>query len=270
VTSYPLDAVLQKLSEIAPLRLAESWDNVGLLVGNRATYVERVMTCLTITPDVVQEAAERQVGLIVVHHPLPFKPLSRITSDTTTGRMLLALISNHVAVYSSHTAFDSANDGINAQWTQMLGLASVAPLEPIAGVEEGSIGSGRYGRLPQPTSLNKLAQKVAELVDAPRCRVVPSKATDSAEISKVAIACGSGGSFVAAAIRRGCDALVTGEATFHQCLEASAAGTSLILTGHFYSERFAMERLAERLARDLNGLDVFASLLDTDPLKDAI
>jgi dinuclear metal center YbgI/SA1388 family protein len=270
VTSYPLDAVLQKLSEIAPMRLAESWDNVGLLVGNRATYVERVMTCLTITPDVAQEAAERQVGLIVVHHPLPFKPLSRITSDTTTGRILLSLISHHIAVYSAHTAFDSASDGINAQWAQMLGLANVAPLELIAGVEDATIGSGRYGKLPQPMSLTALAENVAGLVDAPRCRIVASKAADSAEISKVAIACGSGGSFVSAAIRRGCDALITGEATFHQCLEASAGGISLILAGHFYSERFAMERLAERLARDLNGLDVFASLLDTDPLKDAI
>ena len=95
-----LDAVLQKLSEIAPLRLAESWDNVGLLLGDRRRSIDCVMTCLTITPEVVEEAIQRRVGLIVAHHPMPFKPLTRITSDSTTGKMVLDLIAGGVAVYT--------------------------------------------------------------------------------------------------------------------------------------------------------------------------
>jgi dinuclear metal center YbgI/SA1388 family protein len=268
VSSYPLDAILQKLSELAPLRLAESWDNVGLLVGNRGTYIEQVMTCLTITPEVVQEAIERQVGLLVVHHPLPFKPLARITSDTTTGQMLLSLISHHVAIYSAHTAFDSSREGINAQWASGLGLTNVRPLDVSDAGDDESIGSGRYGVLDEPVSLEELARRAMKLVNAPKCRVVESNAAEPSRIRKVAIACGSGGSLLGAAVRRGCDAMITGEATFHTCLEARASGVSLVLTGHFWSERFAMEWLAERLAQELKGLNTFSSEQDADPLKD--
>jgi putative NIF3 family GTP cyclohydrolase 1 type 2 len=72
-----LQAVCSSLASIAPLRLAEEWDNVGLLVGDRRASIEKVMTCLTVTPNVVSEALEQQVGLIVTHHPLPFKPMAR-------------------------------------------------------------------------------------------------------------------------------------------------------------------------------------------------
>lgn len=268
MAAFPLDAVLQKLSEIAPLRLAESWDNVGLLVGDRGRSIDCVMTCLTITPEVADEAVRRGAGLIVAHHPLPFKPLTRITSDSTTGKMLLALIAGGVAVYSAHTAFDSASNGINAMWSQLLGLKNIKPLDLIPDCSDDSIGVGRYGALAEPTTDEALAKRVAELVGAPRCRVVKSFASHTSMISKVAVACGSGGGLLAAAKRRGCDAMVTGEATFHTCLEAQASGISLLLVGHFHSERFAMVRLAETLARDLPGIDVFASVSDVDPLKD--
>lgn len=270
MTSYPLDAILQKLSEIAPLRLAESWDNVGLLVGNRGTYVERVMTCLTVTPEVVQEAIENQIGLLVAHHPIPFKPVARITSDTTTGQILLALISHHIAVYSAHTAYDSAREGINAKWAERLGLSGVKPLELIAASDDPAVGTGRYGHLPEPLTLEDLAGRAATAVGAPKCRIVESNAPEPSRIRKVAIACGSGGSLLAAAVRRGCDAMITGEATFHTCLEARASGVSLILAGHYYSEQFAMVELAEQLARELKGLTVCASVCDREPLKDVI
>lgn len=266
-TAVPLEAICQHLAQIAPLRLAESWDNVGLLVGNRLHPVSRVMTCLTITPAVVNEAVERQVDLVVAHHPLPFKPLAKITSDTVTGRMLLGLIAGSIAVYSAHTAFDSAAGGINATWAQELELRDVAPLFVDATAEDPSIGSGRYGRLPEPLSAASLAAAAAAIAGSGQCRIVG----DRPAISKVAIACGSGGSFLGAASARGCEALISGEATFHTCLEAEALGITLILVGHYGSERFAMERLAvllgERLRRDRIELEVFASGAEVDPLR---
>ncbi len=268
MAAFPLDAVLQKLSEIVPLRLAESWDNVGLLLGDRRRSIDCVMTCLTITPEVVDEAIQRRVGLIVAHHPMPFKPLTRITSDSTTGKMLLDLIASGIAVYSAHTAFDSAAGGINAMWAELLGLRNVKPLDSIPASPDESIGAGRYGVLAEPTTDDALAKRVAELVNAPRCRVVKSFGMHTSMITKIAIACGSGGGLLAAAKRRGCDAMVTGEATFHTCLEAQASGISLLLVGHFHSEQFAMVKLAETLGKELADLDVFASQSDVDPLKD--
>jgi len=72
-----------------------------------------LMTCLTITPASAAEAVAGRADLIVSHHPLPFRPLSRLTSETSEGRLLLELIGAKIAVFSPHTAFDSAQDGIN-------------------------------------------------------------------------------------------------------------------------------------------------------------
>ena len=82
--------ICQFLDAFAPPILAEEWDNVGLLVGDARQPVERVMTCLTITPASCAEAASKRADLIVTHHPLPFKPLRRLTTDNTPGRLLLA------------------------------------------------------------------------------------------------------------------------------------------------------------------------------------
>lgn len=264
-----LEAICNSLATTAPLRLAEDWDNVGLLVGDRKQSVERVMTCLTITPNVVDEAIAERVGLIVTHHPLPFKPLGRLTSDTIPGAMLLRLIGGGVAVYSAHTAFDSAADGINQRWATLLGLESIEPLLPIdadanAGDPSGAIeGTGRLGRLPNPEPLERLVTRAATAVGAnnPRCVGDMEK-----EVSKIALACGSGGSFLGSAKRRGCDAIVTGEATFHTCLEAESLGIGMVLLGHYWSERFAMERLAETLSEEFSRLTVWASRSEHDPL----
>lgn len=69
-----LNKVCEYLDQFAPLQLAEDWDNVGLLVGDRQRVVQRIMTCLTITPASADEAVREGADLIVTHHPLPFRP----------------------------------------------------------------------------------------------------------------------------------------------------------------------------------------------------
>src|ERR1700722_13026321 len=108
-----LAAVIDHLEQIAPPRLAADWDNVGLLLGDRAAVVARLMTCLTITPESAGEAIARKADLIVSHHPILFKPVKRLTGDSSDGRVLLSLARAGVAVYSPHTAFDNAAAGIN-------------------------------------------------------------------------------------------------------------------------------------------------------------
>ena len=111
-----------------PRHLAADWDNVGLLLGERGTAVERIMTCLTVTPDSAAEAVEDGAQLIVTHHPILFRAVQRLTDATPEGRMLLALARAGVAVYSPHTAFDNARDGINDLLAGRTGLRDVRPL----------------------------------------------------------------------------------------------------------------------------------------------
>lgn len=261
-----LDVVCQTLSSMAPLRLAEDWDNVGLLIGDRKQSIKKAMTCLTVTPNVVEEAVADDADLVITHHPLPFKPLGRLTADSIPGSMLLKLIGNGISLYSAHTAFDSASQGINQHWATMLGLTDVETLLPTESDLENEApleGTGRLGRLAAPETLASLATRASDLVGAPSPRIVGQQ---DQSVSKVALACGSGGSFLSAANRRGCDVMLTGEATFHTCLEAESLGIGLILLGHYWSERFAMERMADDLQQEIAELTVWASRSEHDPL----
>lgn len=125
-----LQTICQTLESLAPLSLAESWDNVGLLLGDQQQPVARMMTCLTITLDVVSEAIEKQAELIVSHHPVLFKSVQKLTSSTDDGKLLLPLLRDGIAVYSAHTAYDNAPRGINQQLAERLGLSNIRPLIP--------------------------------------------------------------------------------------------------------------------------------------------
>jgi dinuclear metal center YbgI/SA1388 family protein len=122
--------LVQALESTAPLDLAAEWDNVGLLLGDRAAPVRRIMTCLTVTPESAAEAIDSDVELIVSHHPVLFRGTKRLTSATPDGRLLLPLLRAGVAVYSPHTAFDNAAGGINDVLARRLDLREVGTLRP--------------------------------------------------------------------------------------------------------------------------------------------
>lgn len=251
------------LEEFAPSRLAEEWDNVGLLVGDANRPVATMMTCLTVTPESVAEAVAENVDLIVTHHPMPFRPLKKITADTAAGAMLLDLIGNRIAVYSPHTAFDSAAEGINRRLAELLELQEVRPLVP-AEDEPDDLGSGRQGTLSTETALSDVVARLKEKLRLTGLHIVG--ASDQ-PVRRVAVACGSAGEFLAAADREGCDLFITGETNFHTCLDARARNIAMILTGHYASERFAVEQLAAELQRQFAGLKIWPSKQETDPLE---
>lgn len=249
------------LEAFAPAALAAEWDNVGLLVGDRTQKIERIMTCLTITPAAAAEAIREQADVIVTHHPLPFKPLKRLTADQPAGRILLDLIRAGIAIYSPHTAFDSAAAGINQQLAEGLGLNGIQPLEPAG--DETLVGSGRFGDLAAMT-LGQLAARLKQFLKIGGLHVVGDL---QMPVSRVAVACGSAGEFLDVAIQRGCQVLVTGETRLHTCYEAESRGAALLLAGHYASERFGVEKLAEVLGGQFSGVKVWASSAEADPLR---
>lgn len=117
------------LEELAPKRLAESWDNVGLLVGDGGQDIKRVMVCLDAPEWVVEEAIDKGVDMIVSHHPMIFNGIKRVTADTPTGRKLLRLIKSNIALYCLHTNYDIAAGGLNDIFARELGFNKSAVLE---------------------------------------------------------------------------------------------------------------------------------------------
>lgn len=250
------------LEQQAPLTLAESWDNVGLLLGRASAPVQTVMTCLTLTGPVADEAVHKHVQLIVTHHPILFRGVKRLTDATAEGRMLLTLAGHGIAVFCAHTAFDSAREGINHQLAVSLGLRDLRPLRPDH--QDSELGAGRFGLLPEPVSKQVFLKRVAEAVNA---GWLEHAWNGNAPVQRVAVACGSAAEFLADATAAGCDTFVTGEARFHAALEAQAAGVNLILTGHYCSERPALVTLARTLQHEFPDLKVLASEQDGNPLE---
>lgn len=259
-----IESVCKFLDDFAPNRIAEEWDNVGLLVGDPALPAKKIMTCLTVTQESADEAIENNVDLIVSHHPLPFRPLKKITTATTPSRLLWHLIRNGTSIYSPHTAFDSALHGINQSVCQKIGLTNTQPLQPFDD-DPDALGSGRFGEHPSITC-KEFAEKLKKAYNLENIRYVMA---GQQPIGRVATACGSGASFLAAAAKTNCNALVTGEADFHSCLEAKAVGIHLFLLGHYASERFAVEMLADRIREEFNDLEIWSSHKESDPIISA-
>jgi dinuclear metal center YbgI/SA1388 family protein len=119
----------------APPRLAEPWDNVGLLLGDWTSAVERVMTCLTVTGRTSEEAIQERVDLIVSHHPVLFRGAKKVVAGRHEDGMLWSLARAGISIYSPHTAFDNTAGGINDGLAARLGLKDVQPLREGTPVE---------------------------------------------------------------------------------------------------------------------------------------
>ena len=121
--------IAQAIERQAPLQLQESWDNCGLQVGSMSSSVQRVLTALDVTSEVVSEAIERQVDAIVTHHPVIFKGLKSINTDTMQGKMIKDLLCHGINVYSAHTNLEVAEGGLNDEVARRLGLQDIQGLE---------------------------------------------------------------------------------------------------------------------------------------------
>jgi len=119
-----LDQIINLLETFAPLTGAESWDNVGLLVGDATQDISRILLTIDYTSDVAEEATNSDCGLIIAYHPPIFQPLKRVLSSS----LIFDAIRRGVAIYSPHTALDAADCGTNDMLADVLGLSDRTPL----------------------------------------------------------------------------------------------------------------------------------------------
>lgn len=114
---------------IAPIKTAESWDNVGFQIGNRHLEIDRVMVALEVTQQVVAEAINKNIDLIVTHHPLIFSKLKQVTTDDPVQNMVMDLIKNNINLYVAHTNLDASKKGTNYYLSNLLGLERIEALD---------------------------------------------------------------------------------------------------------------------------------------------
>lgn len=122
------------LESIAPLAYQESYDNSGLIVGNKNDEVKGVLVCLDSTEEIVEEAIEKGCNLIVAHHPIVFGGLKKITGKNYVERTIIKAIKNDIAIYAIHTNLDNVIEGVNGKIAEKLGLTNTKVLSPKIGM----------------------------------------------------------------------------------------------------------------------------------------
>lgn len=125
-----MDQLTDILGRIAPTQLAESWDNVGLLVGKSTANVRKALLCIDLTEAVLEEAISAKASLIVAYHPPIFSSLKTVTDSDTKARIVLRAIEKKIAIYSPHTALDAARGGVNDWLCEPFGKGAVIPIKP--------------------------------------------------------------------------------------------------------------------------------------------
>lgn len=241
--------ILAVLEGFAPYDLAESWDNVGLLAGDRERRVTKVLCALDITEAVVDEAIGLGANLIVAHHPVVFTSVRGVTADTVTGTLLIKLIKADISAICMHTNADCADGGVNDLLAAVLGLKDVKTLG--AG-DHGDLG--RVGNLSAPMPLEQFVAEVREKLHAGGVRYTAGSQT----ARRVAVLGGAGGKLLEYAIASGADTFVTGDCSYDRMQLAQARGLNLIDAGHFPTEHPIAEGFA-RLLREKTDVEVLVS-----------
>jgi dinuclear metal center YbgI/SA1388 family protein len=238
------------MEEIAPTDLAETWDNVGLQVGQMDWPVRSVQIALDPSLYVATAACANKIDLLITHHPLIFRPLSVVDFSTPIGMIIQMALENRMAVYAAHTNLDSAQGGLNDMLALKLDLRDLKPLRPAkmaescASPSKDNLGIGRLGTLPQKVHLGVLAETVKTKMNLTKVFVAGDL---DIPVQKVALCTGSGSSLMKDFFQSGASVYISGDLRYHDARSVEDAGLGMIDIGHFASEHIMVHELSRRL-----------------------
>lgn len=244
--------IFDLLDRKAPFRYQMGFDNAGFLVGRGDRDVSKVLVALDITPEIIQEAAEKGCQLIVAHHPVIWGQIGQVTDETLTGRKVLTLIEKGIAAICAHTNLDAAEGGVNSELARRVGLEAPAPLEVDGEDEKGlPYGIGRVGMLSGgPMSLGDFTRHVKKALGLEGVRVMDA----GVPVSKVAVGGGACGSMLRQVQEKGCDTFLTADLKHDLYLEARDMGINLLDAGHYATETVVCPVLKEWLEEAFSGI----------------
>lgn len=259
-----LKCISEIIEHFAPLDTQESWDNSGwqiCLDKNNRSNVNKILVTLEVNEEVVAEAVNSEVQLIVCHHPLIFGGVKSVNDKTVTGNMIVKLIQNGISVYATHTPFDKCSGGNNDYLAELLKLTEI---RMIPGDETGIC---RMGELKESVTPTELAEQYAECTgqDIRNYRLAGHL---NRAVKMIGICTGAGSEFFSAASAAGCELFVTGDVKYHEAQHAREQGITLLDLGHFGSEQIFTENMAGILRRSLGEeVEILESQVCLNPFR---
>ena len=266
--------IIDALEIFAPLPLQDGFDNAGLQVGLTDVEATGALLCLDVTEDIVEEAINQGINLIISHHPLMFKSYKSITGKDYTERCIMNAIRNEIVIYSMHTNLDNAPNGVNYKIAEKIGLKNVKVLDPKEYMQQDfgdnnsmaewlTAGAGAIGELEEPMTETEFLKHVKKTFES-GC-VKHTKLTGRL-VEKVAICGGAGAFLMEKAVKEHADAFVTGEIKYHDYFyyEDKILAAEI---GHYESEQYTKEIIRDVLKSKFPTLRIELTRINTNPIK---
>jgi len=252
--------IIKAIEKTYPTSYACSWDNSGFLAGRLEKEITRIYVALDVTKDVIHEAIQKDADMIITHHPMIFRPVSRVTNEDFTGSCIVSMLQHDICCYAMHTNYDVlgmadlAAGLIGLTDRRVLDTADTLLVPEELRISDEEQGIGRIGLLDVPRSLESCCELVKEKFGLAHVTVFgdPEKS-----IKTAAICPGSGRSEIMKAASQGADVLITGDIGHHEGLDALASGLAVIDAGHYGLEHIFVKDIMRFLTENIDETVVF-------------
>jgi len=256
---------LKQIAEILDSKLsistAESWDNVGLLVGDANSDVKKILLSLELSKSVLEMAKSENVDLIITHHPAIFSGIKRIVNDSDDN-LIFQLISNNISLYSAHTNFDALENGLNDYVANLLGGENVMVVKS----PDEETGICRVFDI-EKIEISDFLDHIKNTLKIANLRFVGNL---EKEITKAAVVTGSGSEYIDLAVGNGAQLLITGDLKYHYALELKEKGYNVVDAGHFETEKIfpeVMDMFIKNNIKELSKIEIIKSNVDVNPFE---
>lgn len=246
------------IEQTAPKESAYEWDNPALQIGSYNCEVKGILLCVDVSKEVIKEAIDKDINLIISHHPLFFSGIKHITDSDYKGRLVSDAIKNNLNIFSAHTNMDVAKEGLSVYMAKKLGLEEIAAIEDLS---PKAFGLGAIGKYKNPITKEELLKKIKDEYKTSSLKV---SSNDKKKIKKVALCTGSGSDLIDEVIRLNADCYITSDVKYHDFQKAYESGLCLVDTDHFDSEKCFVDLVYEKINKkykDINMIKYSSSAL---------
>jgi GTP cyclohydrolase I len=237
-----------------PLSLAESYDNSGLIIGDLEAIITKILVCLDINEEIINEAIENNVNMIVSHHPLIFSPIKHLLYQDYQTSLIVKIIKHDICIYALHTNFDNADEGMNDLLAETMELNNINKL---------GNSTGRYGILESEMLLIEFCEFVKVKLKINSLKVTGNL---NSIINSVAVVGGAGSDFINAAVASNCDVIITGDIKHHNAIDALNSRICIIDAGHFSTEVLSLPFIVDFI-KNISNIETIVTQVNTNPFQ---
>lgn len=252
---------IELMQNLAPIELAEPYDNPGLIIDCKTDEINKVLVALDCTKTVADEAIIGNYDIILTHHPLIFNPVKSILKSVPVTSVAYSLIENGIGLFSAHTNLDKAIGGVNDSLCKLFELKNIVVVEPE--------NFGRVGDLNEEISLLDFCKKTDKLLNTrSRCAIANfRKDPENIFIKRVGVLGGSGGEDIFVMKQYGADVFITGEIKHNYSIDAQHIGLNVLEAGHYETENPVLNDLICYLQKHDYSVQYKISECESSPLK---